>query len=150
MKSLTTLTQVEFMRKAWPGFRLLHRTRRDVIWAGELRPICQTYHVRVTYHRELDRRNVNGSLPRVTVMSPLLHRRNETPDKPIPHHYPNRDQPELPFLCLYDPAAREWHPGHSISRTIVPWTIDWLTCYEIWIATGEWTGGGRHPTVERS
>ena len=28
--------------------------------------------------------------------------------------------------------------------TIVPWTIDWLACYEGWLATGEWAGGGIH------
>ena len=55
----------------------------------------------------------------------------------------------MPFLCLYDPDAGEWHPGMSIARTIIPWTIDWLACYEGWLATGEWTGGGHHPDFAR-
>ena len=136
------------MRKEWPGFRVLHRTRCDVRWRGQLRPFCQTYTVQVTYHLEPDRRIVDGSLPQVTVINPLLHRRKETPCEPIPHHYPNRAYPELPFLCLYDPDTREWRPGCAIAWTIVPWTIEWLACYEGWLATGEWMGGGRHPVGE--
>ena len=34
--------------------------------------------------------------------------------------------------------------AYTVARIIVPWTIDWLACYEGWLATGEWTGGGRH------
>ena len=81
--------------------------------------------------------------PKVTVIQPRLHRREEEPDRPIPHHYVNKDDPELPLLCLFDPDAAEWDPSMSIATTIVPWTIDWLACYEGWLATGEWTGGGR-------
>lgn len=33
-----------------------------------------------------------------------------------------------------------------LSQTIVPWSADWLACYELWLMTGRWTGGGRHPT----
>lgn len=143
MRRLTTWEQVERMRKQWPGFRLLNRTRSEVAWTGELRPLCQTHAVRVEYRRDLARL-------RVTVVNPLLRRRHEAPDKSIPHVYWNKKRRELPFLCLYDPVAREWHPGRAIAWTIIPWTIDWLACYEGWLATGEWTGGGRHPTAEQS
>jgi hypothetical protein len=49
-----------------------------------------------------------------------------------------------PVLCLFDPSACEWTPCDLLAETTVPWTIDWLACYEGWRATGEWTGGGRH------
>ena len=143
MKILTTWEQVERMRKQWPGFRVLNRSRTVVNWIGELRPLCQIYAVQVEYQRELAR-------PRVTVVNPLLRRRHETPDESIPHLYRNEKRRELPILCLYDPVAREWHPGRAIAWTIIPWTIDWLACYEGWLATGEWTGGGRHPAAEQS
>ena len=87
-------------------------------------------------------------MPMVTVLDPLLHEREEKPDDPIPHLYRNQDQPHFPLLCLYDPAAHEWHPGRAVAWTIIPWTIDWLACYEGWLATGEWTGGGRHSNPE--
>jgi len=32
-----------------------------------------------------------------------------------------------------------------LSLTIIPWTIEWLYFYKIWLATGEWCGGGEHP-----
>ena len=142
---LSTWTQAELMRRNWPTFKVIQRTRWLVLWEGSLRPLNQTYTVQVLLQRE---KNYNKSdtppIPRVTVISPLLRRRSEDPSDPIPHYYPNRDFTELPILCLYDPETREWHPRLSVADTIVPWTIDWLACYEGWLATGEWTGGGRH------
>lgn len=32
-----------------------------------------------------------------------------------------------------------------VCDTIVPWTAEWLLNYELWLATGEWVGGGEHP-----
>ena len=148
MRKLTTWDQVESMRKTWPEFRVLERSRRFVRWVGRLRPFCMTYTIHVAYCREPDRGIAHGFRPCVTVIGPFLHRREDAPNEPIPHHYPNPDYPEIPFLCLYDPDAHQWHPGMTIARTIVPWTIDWLACYEGWLATGEWTGGGRHPAGE--
>jgi len=37
----------------------------------------------------------------------------------------------------------------SIASTILPWASEWLFHYEIWRATGEWTGGGREPAADR-
>lgn len=133
------------MRKNWPTFKVLQRTRWLVLWEGSLRPLSQTYTVQVLLQLE---KNYNKSdiprIPQVTVINPLLHPRTEDSDDPIPHHYPNQVRSDLPILCLYDPAAKEWHPGCSVARTIIPWTIDWLACYEGWLATGQWAGGGRH------
>ena len=142
---LSTWEQVQRMQRDWPGFRVLQRNRRCVHWEGSLRPLSQTYAVQVGLF--LDRnhgKSAASTVPQVTVMDPLLRRRSEDPSDPIPHHYANPDRPELPLLCLYDPDAREWHSGLAVAHTIIPWTIDWLACYEGWLATGEWTGGGRH------
>lgn len=145
MRRMTTWNQFESMRKAWPGFVILHRTRCHVTWVGRLRPFCQTYTILLVYRFMPDRRHDAWSMPCVMVIEPPLHRREEDPEEPIPHHYPNPEHPEFPFLCLYDPDAREWSSGRLLSKTIIPWTIEWLACYEGWLATGEWTGGGRHP-----
>lgn len=147
--SLTIWKQVELVRQRWPDFREINRTGRLVRWEGRLQPLSQIYTVQIAFYRERKKGSVERSLfPYVTVIDPPLRRRTEKPEEPIPHHYQNRNCPERPFLCLYDPATREWHPRKSIAHTIVPWTIDWLACYEGWLATGEWTGGGRHPTSE--
>jgi len=148
MRKLTTWDQANSMRRVWPEFRMVERKRDFVMWVGPLRPFCQTYSVCVAYRRDPRRGMVDECRPCVTVTDPLVHRRDEAPNDPIPHHYPNSRCPERPFLCLYDPRAGEWRPAMSIAKTIVPWTIDWLACYEGWLATGEWTGGGRHPTSE--
>ena len=142
---LSTWKQAELMRRNWPTFKVLQRTHWLVLWEGPLRPLSQIYRVQVLLHREKNYKKFNvPQAPRVTVIDPLLRRRSEDAADPIPHHYPNPEFPELPILCLYDPDTREWHPGLSVAHTIVPWSIDWLACYEGWLATGEWTGGGRH------
>lgn len=148
MRKLTTWDQANSMRKTWPEFRVIERTHGFVMWVGHLQPFCHSYTVHVAYGRDARRGIIDGSLPCVTVIDPLLHRRDEAPNDPIPHHYPNTWCPQCPFLCLYDPCVSEWRPAMSIAKTIVPWTIDWLACYEGWLATGEWAGGGRHPTSE--
>ena len=146
---LTVWKQIELMRKGYPGFRVLARSNCSVRWEGQLRPLSRRYTVQIAYYRQ-PKKGVAEALPfpLVTVLDPLLRRRDENPEEPIPHHYPNRGCPEQPILCLHDAEANEWHPRKSIARTIVPWTIDWLACYEGWLATGDWTGGGRHPTSE--
>ena len=143
--TLSTMRQAELMRKGWPMFKILRRTRWEVLWEGPLRPLCQTYTIQVLVQREKNHNKSDSPrTPQVTVIDPLLRRRSGDPSGPIPHHYPNRSNLELPILCLYDPADREWHPSLAVSQTIIPWAIDWLACYEGWLATGEWTGGGRH------
>ena len=144
---LTVRKQAEIMRRSWPDFRVLEQNRWSICWEGILRPLCQKYRVQISLLRKRKNRDSRAklsTLPSVRVIDPLLHRRVENPSDPIPHHYPNRDCSEQPFLCLYDPAKNEWHSRLTVARTIVPWTIDWLACYEGWLATGEWTGGGRH------
>ena len=37
----------------------------------------------------------------------------------------------------------------NIAETIIPWASEWLLHYEIWLATGEWQGGGIHPDISK-
>lgn len=139
----TVHRDMKLMLKKWPGFQVLRNSSRFVHWRGSLQPLCQVYIVEILHRNRRQRTGTRSSIPRVTVVDPVLHRRDEEPNKPIPHHYLNKQDPEFPFLCLFDPDADEWDPSMPIATTIVPWTIDWLACYEGWLATGEWTGGGR-------
>lgn len=143
-ETMTVYRDMKLMRKNWPAFYVVKNTSRSVRWRGTLQPISQVYRVEIDYR--VKRHGPEFGVPEVTVIEPLLHRREDAPEAPIPHHYPNLDDPTLPRLCLYDPDAAEWDPRLPIATTIVPWTIDWLACYEGWLATGSWTGGGRHPT----
>lgn len=51
-------------------------------------------------------------------------------------------------LCLFMPGDGEWHAGLWLSETIVPWTVEWLRYYELWLVNGVWHGGGEHPETE--
>ena len=147
---LSIREQVESMRRTWPGFRTLAKWSWYATWEGQVKPLGRLYKIRIAFCLGCDLDNVRilPRGPRVTVVDPLLRHRVSEPAEPIPHHYPNRSFPEKPILCLYDPAEDEWGFSDAIADTTVPWAVDWLACYEGWLATGEWTGGGRHPGIE--
>jgi hypothetical protein len=66
-------------------------------------------------------------------------------DKPRPPHLHADD-----CLCLYFPDGKEWNVSMMLADTIVPWASEWLFHHEIWVATGEWCGGGYHPARSRN
>jgi hypothetical protein len=92
----------------------------------------QEYAICVTY--------TLGHYPQVVVLSPELEQRE---GKLIPHMYQQKS------LCLFNPNKREWNHHQRISETILPLTCLWLYFYEHWLATGEWKGGGDHPSPPR-
>ncbi len=59
-------------------------------------------------------------------------------EKGLPHVYSTDEQE----LCLYYPKDNEWTPAMLYVHTLIPWACEWLLHYEIWVATGEWKGGG--------
>jgi len=130
------------LRLDWPKFRtvLFEPGRQRVIWRGEVRPGINHYTIEIEYSME---RVIMG--PKVRVVSPSLTRLPGNPEGSLPHVY---DRDTDPYLCLFDPRGREWTGWMSISKKIVPWTLDWLVCYEDWLLTGVWHGGGRHVTVQ--
>jgi len=149
---LSVAEQAALMRRHWPEFRVVWQTSWLIVWEGHLNPFHQSYLVRVAYCLgcELEAGDVVPTVPSVTVRSPMLERGRQAPGEPVPHHFPNEGDPQRPILCLYDPRERGWRLSDPIAETIIPWTIDWLACYEGWQATGEWTGGGRHAMPEET
>ncbi len=139
--------QIGSMRRDWPTFKLTHRSGGRLVWKGHLRPLGREYLVKI----ELDAHQYRGfraglwAAPRITVLEPIIDRRPADPVTPVPHVYQNKEDPAYPRLCVHDPQEREWHGDCLIAHTIVPWTSEWLACYEVWRATGIWVGGGRHP-----
>lgn len=59
----------------------------------------------------------------------------------LEHVYDNQKQ----RLCLYRPGKKQWDRSMLLSETAIPWAIEWLYFYEIWVSTGKWLGGGEHP-----
>lgn len=56
----------------------------------------------------------------------------------LPHVYSHEEQ----RLCLYSPNKAEWTREKLISSTIIPWAVEWLQYYELWLPNGKWLGGG--------
>lgn len=67
-------------------------------------------------------------------------------EKNFPHIYGRNIAEKKVELCLY--YGKEWNKTKLIAETIVPWTVEWLAHYEIWLVTGNWNGGGIHPNLD--
>jgi hypothetical protein len=102
-------------------------------WDFEARPTpnSRKYQLRIVFSTN---RN-----PEVFAIDPDLSALAE--GRRIPHVY---DQSPT-RLCVHFPG--EWKPYMQIAATIVPWAILWLYYFEVWLATDQWEGGGRHPEV---
>jgi len=103
-------------------------------WSGELQPtpMSPVYSVTIDYEK--------GKWPNTKVVTPKLI----VPEGgSLPHVYNAEEQ----RLCLFSPLGDrpDWDSSRSIAMTIIPWASEWLFYYEIWLATGEWIGGGIHP-----
>ena len=138
--------QIAAMADAWPQLELVQRQRDSAIWGGPLRPLFQTFIIRISYRAPsvielLDNRRLQ---PLVRVLSPALRPRSRSMEGQLPHVYYVGPDPLDVILCMFDPDSDEWSPMLKIAETTVPWTIDWIASYEGWRATGEWTGGGKH------
>jgi hypothetical protein len=130
------------MQMLWPRFRVkgLNRANQSARWVGEVKPQFSRFTLEIHYSL--------GKYPQTRILSPELVRRPGDPEGALPHVYPPADDPRL---CLFDPEAKEWTSRMAIAETIVPWALDWIACYELWLMTGTWRGGGRHagdPPVE--
>ena len=100
----------------------------QLICTADLQPtsLSCVYTVQVRYR--------HGRRPAVRVLKPALQLQSGATS--LPHVYTGDE------LCLNLPG--EWNSSMSIGHTILPWASEWLFHYEMWLATGKWTGGGRH------
>ena len=108
--------------------------RRGVLyWEGELCPtaLSRTYHATVIYKM--------GYRPEITIDSDNLIGLDR-PD--FPHKFRIDPTTHSVKVCLHLP--HEFNSSNLIADLIIPWTVEWLYFYEIWLATGEWCGGGVH------
>ena len=94
-------------------------------------PLGGLYKVKLVYHL--------GQTPKIYVLDPKPLTLAKGAQR-LPHCYDHKEQ----RLCLYFPDGKEWNKTMLLSTTVIPWTYEWLYHYEIWLGTGEWTGGGVH------
>ncbi len=127
--------QIGRMRDLYPNLPLLSWYCGLARWEGRLRPLdaAHDYLVNISYRLKRP--------PAVHVFEPSLVRNKN--GEPVPHRYSDGG------LCLYYPKYGEWRAHMSIAETIVPWTCLWLYHYEVWLATGEWLGGGIHHEIKK-
>ena len=132
-KLISIVVQDFHIKRLFPDFKstLQHS---EATWVGGLRPtsLSEKYQIKIFYKLE--------SFPKIWVISPELKLRPGA--NIIPHTYPSKR------LCLFLPKAGEWRGDMLIALTIIPWASLWLYYYEIWYLTGEWLGGGIHPSVK--
>ena len=129
------------MQREFPNLRMERTPSGTVFWKGIITPAGKAYEVKVVCRvgRSGDGTEEIFGRPTVEIISPIPKRREEAPNEEIPHlEYPGH--PGVRALCLYDEQGNEWSPDVPISE-MVPWISEWLLCYEIWHATGNWTCG---------
>lgn len=148
MAFLTVAEQDVGIRREFPNFRLLFDAGFLAGWRGPLAPIRKRYEIEVTYcpfAHYFDGFTLGNPWVSVRVVDPPIGLNPRGTGEP-PHHI-YRDQDGIGFrLCLYDPREQDWSPVWPIADTIVPWASEWLFYYEGWLLTGEWAGGGTHPS----
>lgn len=106
-----------------------------LLWHSKLRPtpLSKEYSVLMTYKPR--------TRPKVLVLGDELQNLDT---KDFPHIYSIDTDNKYVEICLYR-HAYEFSNYKLLANTIVPWTVEWLFYYEIWLTTGEWLGGGEHP-----
>lgn len=131
-RALTLVEQGYLVGAAFPAFSV-RMTRNELRCVGNLRPTSTSddYTIEISYRIP--------TRPRIHVLSPPL--RLAPGQNRLKHVFPGDE------LCLY--IQGEWRPDLPLSRYVIPWVSEWLLFYEVWLATGEWLGGGHEPTIGR-
>lgn len=134
IKPISITVQAINVQRMFPDTKVNNIQDRQLSWTHTISPspMGGDYKVKLMYHLT--------EPPKLYVIDPkpLALAKGKTK---LEHCY---DQ-KLQRLCLYYPKEYEWHNTMLLTQTIIPWTYDWLYHYEIWLGTGEWTGGGIHP-----
>lgn len=81
-------------------------------------------------------------IPEVEILSPVL--KEVAGGKRSPHEFYSETNTK-PCLLFNKGNIKDWTPKMEISESIVPWTLEWLWYWELWLVDGEWRGGGVHP-----
>jgi hypothetical protein len=133
-KRVSLIIQEGKLKSVYPDSKISRNRENSLKWVGVLipTPLSQEYEVKLVYR-------VNKGVD-VYITNPKELKRFKN-KKSLPHVYSTEEQK----LCLYYPKFREWSVEQLYIDSIIPWTSEWLMHYEIWLSTGVWSGGGKHP-----
>ena len=125
---VSLVVQKQLIQVSFPHFQFF---KKGNYWLGKLKPTTQSpeYLIKVSYQEY--------TAPKVEVILPKLHPNTK-------HIYPDGS------LCLYHPQDHPWRGVNILASTLVVWTAEWLYCYEVWRATGEWIGEEAPHSVDKS
>lgn len=132
-RKLSVVEQFVSLKRLYPAEDLKLEPKKFV-WIGYLKssPLGNSYKIKIVFDKDKG--------PDVFVVDPVKLPLAEGKAK-LEHVYDQQKQ----RLCLYYFDDRGWNKTKLLSNTIIPWTIEWLYHYEIWLITSEWLGGGKHP-----
>ena len=132
-KAIRLFDQMMTLRAAYPSASCELRNG-TLFWMGKIKPtpLSREYDVALIYS--------DSQVPKVWVLGDSLQKID---DAGFPHKYDVDVKNNMVQICLY--RYREFTKDKFLANTIIPWTVEWLYFYEIWLATGEWCGGGEHP-----
>ena len=133
-KKIRLFDQMMTLRATYPSASCELRNG-TLSWLGKVRPtpLSREYTVVLTYS--------DSQVPKVWVVGEELQKLDHPS---FPHKYDVDPENNMVRICLY--RYREFTKDKFLANTIIPWTVEWLYFYEIWLATGIWCGGGEHPT----
>ena len=131
-KTLSMGKQLFALKSRFPSSRVTH-DKGKLVWTTEITPAdgCETYNLRLTWSK--------GRFPEVWASGGALERCDDFGS--IPHKFGFDAKAKSVNLCL---QRRDWNGRQLIADTYVPWAMEWLVFFELWLATGEWLGGGEH------
>lgn len=107
--------------------------KNQLVWSGIIKPTPLSKEYKVLLFYQLRK------TPKVWIVGDEL----EKLDSPeFPHKFEIKENDKMVRICLY--RYSEFNSQKMLANTIIPWTVEWLYFYEMWLATGEWLGGGEH------
>lgn len=108
--------------------------KTSLFWFGKIQPTPLSKEYKIVLSYKL------GEPPKVWLLGDELEKLDH---KDFPHKYEVDIEKKMVRICLY--RHREFSAYKLLANTIIPWTVEWLYYYELWLATGGWLGGGEHP-----
>jgi hypothetical protein len=137
MSRVSFSSQAGALKSYFPESKIIRKQEQEITWTHRVTPSPLSASYVLKLHHKV------GELPKIYVLDPLPLSL-ASGKYLLPHVYSTPKQQ----LCLYYPKDKEWNSSMFYVQSLIPWACEWLIHYEVWLATGEWLGGGISHEVE--